>query len=202
MPYFDYEDGRIHYEEHGKGDPLLLMHGFTQSARDLGPLIEALAPHYHIIAPDFRGSGRSEPRPRTYTPRFYHEDAEDMAALLNHLNTGPTHILGFSDGGEVSLIMGIEHPELARAAVLWGAAGTLGNGDLAPDLDNIYNVVDNPIKDQRGWSNWLKKAYGEEAARGMTQSWATASKAILASGGDISLSRVHEIRCPVLVLAG
>ena len=70
MPWFERDGARIHYEEHGSGDPLLLLHGFTDSARELSGLIGALAPYYRVIAPDLRGYGRSEPRPRNVPPRL------------------------------------------------------------------------------------------------------------------------------------
>jgi pimeloyl-ACP methyl ester carboxylesterase len=85
--------------------------------------------------------------------------------------------------------------------VEWGAAGTLGSGDLAPLLEAIYSVMDNPTDDLRGWSDYIKHQYGEEAGRATIQSWADAAKAILARG-DISLSRAHEIRCPALLISG
>src|SRR3712207_1875435 len=111
MPYFKHQTTQIHYEQHGQGDPLLLLPGFTMGADDMRPLIDTLAAHYLVTAADLPGSGRSLPQPRAYTPDFYLEDAHHMAALLDHLNTGPAHIAGFSDGGEVALLMAIHHPE-------------------------------------------------------------------------------------------
>src|SRR5438105_4387712 len=162
MPWFERDLARIHYEEHGEGEPLLLMHGFTDSAREMSGLIDALAPHYRVIAPDLQGYGRSEPRPRNYTPSFYHDDAHDMAALLEHLGTGPAHIVGFSDGGEVAILMPIHHPDMARSVVAWGAVGTLGTGDLLPDIESIYHTMD----EGTGRRQQLLERYGEEVARG------------------------------------
>jgi pimeloyl-ACP methyl ester carboxylesterase len=202
MPWFEYNGARLHYEEHGEGDPLLLMHGYTDSAEDLADLIAVLAARYRVIAPDRRGYGRSEPRPKNYTATFYQDDAHDMAALLEHLGTGPAHIMGFSDGGEVALLIPILYPHLARSVAAWGAVGTLGDGEIMPGVDNIYNMVDNPTEGMHARGEALKARYGEEVARGMAHGWANAAKAILAADGDISLSRAHEIRCPVLVMAG
>ncbi|MEA2572854.1 MAG: valacyclovir hydrolase, partial [Chloroflexia bacterium] len=91
---------------------------------------------------------------------------------------------------------------VVRSLVEWGAAGTLGTGDMAEMLDIMYSVVDDPIDELRGWSDYIKHQYGEEAGRATLRSWADASKAILARGGDISLSRAHEIRCPTLLISG
>lgn len=202
MPYFLHDGVNIHYEEHDSGDPVLLMPGFTESARDLSALIDALAAHYHIIAPDLRGYGRSTPQPRTYTPDFYTQDTEDMSALLRRLDTGPAHVIGFSDGGEVALLLAVMHSELVRSLVEWGAAGTLGDGAILPELDAIYNLVDAPREDMQGWREYIIRDYGEGVARRMVQGWAEASKAILARGGDLSLSRAHQIKCPALLISG
>src|SRR5437870_4009167 len=117
MPWFEHEGARIHYEEHGSGVPVLLMHGFTESARDLSDLIDGLAPHYRVIAPDLRGYGRSQPQPRDYPADHYQRDAGDMIALLRHLGIERAHIVGFSDGAEVSLLIALQSPGLARSVV-------------------------------------------------------------------------------------
>src|SRR6266849_136496 len=63
MPFFDSNGVRIHYEEHGQGAPVILIHGFGAHARnhwgETG-LINFLAQRYHVIAPDCRGHGRSD----------------------------------------------------------------------------------------------------------------------------------------------
>ena len=63
MPFFDSNGVRIHYEEHGQGAPVILIHGFGTHARnhwgETG-LINFLAQRYHVIAPDCRGHGRSD----------------------------------------------------------------------------------------------------------------------------------------------
>ncbi len=202
MCWFEQSGARIYYEEHGTGNPVLVMPGFTEGVDELDMLVAVLSESYHVIAAELPGSGSSEPQPRGYTPNFYREDAARMAALLEHLDTGPAHVLGFSDGGEVALLMAIDNPEQVRSLVVWGAAGTLGSGDLAPIIDAIANVVDRPLADAYDWSYYLKERYGDETARATTRSWAGASRAILGAGGDISLSQAGEINCPVLIIHG
>ena len=81
-------------------------------------------------------------------------------------------------------------------------AGTLGSGEVAPMLEEIGRVVDRPLDDARGWSDQLKETHGEDVARATVSSWSKASLAILEAGGDISLSRADQIKCPVLVIHG
>ncbi|MDQ3707534.1 MAG: alpha/beta hydrolase [Chloroflexota bacterium] len=202
MPYLEHNGTRVYYELRGEGEPILVLPGFTEDTGDLEELVSELAQSYRVIAADLPGSGRSQPIPRQYSPDFYLEDARTMSALLRHLGIEKAHVAGFSDGGEVALLMAVRHPDLVRSLIVWGAAGTLGAGDIAPTLDAIYNMVDDPTEDLQGWSDYIKQQYGEEPGRATMQSWSAASKAILERGGDISLSRAHEIRCPTLIISG
>jgi pimeloyl-ACP methyl ester carboxylesterase len=111
------------------------------------------------------------------------------------------HILGFSDGGEVALLIAIHHPDVVRSVLIWGAAGGL-DAKASRVLQAIYNLIDDPTEGLHGWNEHLKRRYGERNGRAMTQSWSQASLAILDAGGDISLSRASEIRCPIMILAG
>jgi valacyclovir hydrolase len=201
MALFEHGTSRIYYEEHGSGDPVLLLPGFAGSITELSVLREALAARYRVIAADLPGSGRSEPQPREYTPTFYEDDARSFAALLQQLESGPAHLVGFSDGGEVSLLMATQAPELVRSVAAWGAAGTLPEEQL-PLLDALYEVIDNPIEPLEGFSEHLKAEYGEANARAMTRNFVNTIRTIIANGGDISLSKAGGITCPVLLIVG
>lgn len=202
MPYLEHNGIRVYYEVRGKGEPVLVLPGFTEDTGDLEGLVSDLERSYRVIAADLPGSGRSGPIPRQYTPDFYQQDAQTMAALLRHLGIERAHVAGFSDGGEVALLMAVRYPGMVRSLVEWGAAGTLGTGEVAPLFDAIHNLVDSPTDELRGWSDYIKQQYGEEAGRATLQSWAEACKAILDMGGDISLSHAHQIRCPALLISG
>jgi pimeloyl-ACP methyl ester carboxylesterase len=168
---------------------------------ELSALREALAARYRVISADLPGSGRSEPQPREYTPTYFEEDARAFAALLRQLETGPAHLVGYSDGGEVSLLMAATMPDSVRSVATWGAADTIPEEQL-PLLDAFYDVIDSPIEPLQGFSQQLKAEYGEANARAMTRSFVSAIRAIVADGGDISLSRAGGITCPVLLIVG
>jgi valacyclovir hydrolase len=203
MAWFEHGTSRIYYEEQGSGTPVLVLPGFAGSIEEFAALSEALvAAGYRVIAADLPGSGRSEPQPRVYTATYYEDDARSFAALLQHLTTGPAHLMGFSDGGEVSLLMAALTPGVVRSVVTWGAAGALNdpNGQLRQAM---YNVVDNPIPPLQQFRAYLIATYGEANARIMTQSHVAAvSDIIEKSGGDLSISKVSNITCPMLLIAG
>ena len=202
MTWFEHGTSRIYYEISGSGEPILLMPGCTGSIREFAALTEILvAAGYQVVTADLPGSGRSEPQPRHYTAAYYDDDTHSFTALLQHVGVKSAHLMGFSDGGEVSLLMAALTPEIARSVVTWGAVGSIH--DPEGQLRNmLYNVVDNPIPPMREFSEALKAAYGEANARAMTQSVSIAYGEIAAAGGDISKSKVGNISCPVLLIAG
>jgi pimeloyl-ACP methyl ester carboxylesterase len=203
MAWFEHNSSRIYYEEQGSGTPVLVLPGFAGSIEEFTALRDALvAAGYRVIAADLPGSGRSEPQPRAYTATFFEDDARSFEALLQHLATGPAHLMGFSDGGEISLLMAALTPGVARSVVTWGAAGVLN--DLSGQLrEAMYNVVDHPIPPLQQFRDYLVSTYGEANARAMTQSTVAAiSDIIEKSGGDLSRSKAGNITCPVLLVAG
>jgi pimeloyl-ACP methyl ester carboxylesterase len=202
MSWFENGTSRIYYEEHGNGDPVLLLPGFAQSGDALSTVRAFLAAEYRVIAVDLPGSGRSQPQPRAYTATYLEDDAHSCAALLRHLAVGPTHLLGFSDGGEVSLLMAALEPDVARSVAIWGAAGVFSDpeGHLRAAMDD---VVDNPPPPLQWFSDYIKATYGVDNARAMTRSVAAAIGDIIDNrGGDVSLSKAGDIACPVLLIVG
>ena len=124
MAWFEHGTSRIYYEEQGTGDPVLVLPGFAGSIEEFAALREALVTAgYRVIAADLPGSGRSEPQPRAYTATYYEDDARSFAALLQHLATGPAHLIGFSDGGDDLLAHGSSD---ARRRTLCGDLGRGG----------------------------------------------------------------------------
>jgi pimeloyl-ACP methyl ester carboxylesterase len=200
MSWFEHSPDRIYYEHDGTGETVLVLPGWGGSIEEFALIRKSLTAHFRVIAADLPGSGRSEPQPRDYTPTYYHEDAQTFLALLKDQNAGPAHVIGFSDGGEVALLMAAKQPDAVRSVVAWGAAGQL----VAPPgmLDAFYHLIDNPIPALRDFATHLKATYGEDNARAMTRSESNALRAIIAAGGDLSRSQAASITCPVLLLTG
>jgi valacyclovir hydrolase len=203
MAWFEHGTSRIYYEEQGAGDPVLLLPGWSQSAEELAAVRDALAASHRVIAADLPGSGRSQPQPRAYTATYYADDAAAFAALLRQLGVGPAHLVGFSDGGEVALLMGALSPDVARSVVTWGAAGKLSDPD-GRLRQGMYHLVDDPMPPLQGFRDHLVATYGEANARAMLQSHVGALTAIMegASGGELALAKADRIACPVLLITG
>jgi valacyclovir hydrolase len=201
--WFEHGTSRIYYEDMGSGDPVLFVPGFSESIETHRTLCAALvAAGYRVLAADPPGSGRSLPQPRAYTASYYEDDARAFSALLRSKGIDSAHVVGFSDGGEYALLMAELSPGLVRSVVAWGAMGRIADpsGQLLPAM---YNVVDHPIPPMQGYREFLVGFYGEANARAMTQSAASAFRAIVDErGGDLSLARADTIACPVFLIRG
>ncbi len=202
MAWFEHGTSRIYFEAQGSGTPVLVLPGLFGSIEEFSGLRDTLVvAGYRVVAADLPGSGRSEPQPRVYTASYYEEDAHVFAALLQHLATGPAHLVGFSDGGDISLLMAALTPGVARSVVTWSAAGVF-NDPSGQLREAIYNVVDHPIPSLQKFRDYLVSTYGEANARAMTQNMVAAMSDIIKGGGELSLSKAGNITCPVLLIAG
>jgi pimeloyl-ACP methyl ester carboxylesterase len=113
----------IHFFEAGTGPDLLLLHGGVVSANPIwngvpisyASFIDLFAKHFHVVAPDTRGAGRSINAPGS-SPSYDHL-ADDVAALVESLQLDRPAICGFSDGGITATICGIRFPNLVSAIV-------------------------------------------------------------------------------------
>ena len=202
MAWFEHGSSRIYFEAQGSGDPILLIPGFGGSIEEFSNLRDSLMmAGYQVIAADLPGYGRSEPQPREYTASYIEEDTLAFAALLQHLESEPAHLVGFGNGGEICLLMAAIEPEVVRSVVTWGAIGTINDsrGELR---EAIYNIVDNPIPPLQKLRDSLIATFGEEQARAMTQSMVVAMSDIIKGGGELSRSKADTITCPVLLIAG
>lgn len=191
----------IAYLDEGDGPPLLLMHGFTGTARShLGGLIDALKIDHRVIAPDLRGYGASRPPARDFPPDFYQRDAADMAALLDHLRPGPVVAMGFSDGSESALILAAERPDLLRGVVSWGVAGVI-SAQMA-EAAEAWLPVAAWGEGRAAWRAEIIATQGADQLAPQIEGWARAARAIYAAGGDICYAGATQIRCPVLLVNG
>lgn len=191
----------IAFHDEGAGPPLLLMHGFTGTARShLGGLIDELGRDHRVIAPDLRGYGGSRPPARDFPPDFYRRDADDMAALLDQLRPGPVVVLGFSDGAESALLLAARRPDLVRGAVAWGVAGVISAQMAA--AAQAWLPVSTWAEARPAWRAEIVATQGEEQLAPMVEGWAAAAQAIYDAGGKICYDEAAAIACPALLVNG
>ena len=106
---------RYYYEIHGRGEPLLLLHGGLGSTGMFEPDLPALAKHRQVIAVDLYGHGRTA---LTDRPISVIDMGDDMAVVLEKLGVKQADAMGYSLGGGVALRLAVQHPGLVRRLVL------------------------------------------------------------------------------------
>jgi pimeloyl-ACP methyl ester carboxylesterase len=101
----------------GDGDVLLLAHATGFHGRAYLPLAATLAPHFHVLALDFRGHGDT---PAPANGRFdWGGMADDLAAVIAAVSDGPIRVFGHSMGGGAALLVEARIPRTLRAAYLF-----------------------------------------------------------------------------------
>src|SRR5512133_3344275 len=121
--YFDAGGVRLRYIEQGVGEPVVLVHGFTNTAEiwATNGIMQNLARTYRVIACASRGHGKSD---QPHDPAQYgREMTLDIVRLLDHLNIKRAHVVGYSLGGYLVSQLLTLHPERLLSATLIAGAG-------------------------------------------------------------------------------
>lgn len=116
--YTDLRGVRTWYESEGSGDPLILLHGGFCTNETWGAQRADLAAHYRVLLPERRAHGHT---PDVDGPLTYQDMADDTVAFLEKVAGGPAHLVGWSDGGVVALLVALSRPDLVRKTVVIGA---------------------------------------------------------------------------------
>ncbi|MGM0635354.1 MAG: alpha/beta fold hydrolase [Bacteroidota bacterium] len=110
-----YKKSEIHYQVHGKGDTLVLLHGFLENSQMWNNLLPFLVNHFSVITIDLFGHGKSESVGYIHTMQ---EMAKSVDAIIQQEKIQKAHILGHSMGGYVALEIVAQFPALVESMVL------------------------------------------------------------------------------------
>src|SRR3954453_14950013 len=110
---------QLYYEIHGtpRADrtPLVLIHGGGSTIEsNWSRILPLLAKSRRVIAIEEQGHGHTKAIDRPFT---FENSADDVAALLNHLKIDKADIMGFSNGGNIALRVGLRHPDKVNRLV-------------------------------------------------------------------------------------
>ena len=120
MPYATAHDGvKLYYEETGAGAPVIFVHEFAGDLRRWEAQLRHFGQRYHAIAYNARGYPPSD-APEEVGKYSQDRAADDIAAVLDHLQLSRAHIVGLSMGGFATLHFGFRHAPRARSLTVAG----------------------------------------------------------------------------------
>ena len=149
---FDSNGVKIRYVTEGKGEPIVLLHGWMADSSMWGRLdTNPATKEYQLIAVDLRGHGKSgKPHdPEKYGP----EMAEDVVRLLDHLKLPKAHLVGYSMGAIVAGKVAATHPERVLSVVYGGQAPIL-TGMIKADAREI-EVFAKAVEEGKGLGSYI-----------------------------------------------
>jgi pimeloyl-ACP methyl ester carboxylesterase len=192
-------------EEHGQGDPLVLVHAGLLSGGSWGGVVPLLADSFRVITFDSRGHGRSTNPSGALS---YEQLADDTAALIEVLGLDRPFVGGWSDGGEVALQVGLRHPGRARALIAGGTSLELGSEATRAELRAVFHVNDDGVVDLDAVAGAFEQTLLpmlRHAHPGGEQHWQTIVQQSLTmwlTYVGLTRDEVERITEPVLVVVG
>ena len=122
----------LDYEDHGKGNVLLLLHGLGSTKKDWDAQVPFFSKTHRVITVDLRGHGASTKPQDAYGVKLM---TEDVKQLLDQLNIKKATLVGFSMGGAVAFEMAAKHPEYLDNLVIVNSGPDFNNmGKIGEDL--------------------------------------------------------------------
>lgn len=176
------------YDEHGDGEPLVLMHGGLVDARFFAPNLAALSANFHVYTPERRGHGHT---PDVEGPITYQLMADDTIAFLERVVGEPADLVGHSDGAVVAMLVAMQRPELVKRVVMI-SGGYNKSGEAMPDMEWDVEQI----------TAFLGQSYGEVSPDGVTHFPVVAAKVgeMLSKEPNLDVSELARVTQRALVM--
>lgn len=179
------------YDERGAGEAqetVVLLHGGLTDSRDFTPNLGRLVDGFRLLLPERRGHGHTADQPGPITIELM---ARDTAAFLDKLTGGPAHLVGYSAGAAVALLVAINRPDLVDRLVLISCAFHRDGMILHPSAEGTPPPQ-------------LVDAYAEVSPDGRDHFAAVIAKIAKAATEEPGLcpADLHTVIRPTLVMAG
>ena len=190
MPeYINLRNNQVYnYEWDHEGEAVVLLHGGLSKTSSWDYLmVPPLEDQFHVFAYDRAGYGFTADQPGSLHFEF---QCQEAIAYLEDVVKEPAHLIGYSDGGIIALMVAIKRPELVKSIVAIGA-----NYHYSAPLKDFLEarVSEEDQAEYNLISPDAPHTLLEKTIR-MNEIWKTEP--------DISLSEIASIQCPVLVMAG
>ena len=200
MPTFRNGEVEIAYLDEGEGEPIVLVHGFasTKEANWVAPgwVSTLTRAGRRVIALDDRGHGASS---KLYEPAAYHcaTMAEDVRALLDHLQIERADVMGYSMGARITAFLAVAYPQRVRSTILGGLGIRLVEGVGLPE--SIADALEAPaLADVRDPTGRMFRAFAEQTKSDLK----ALAACIRGSRQTLTREQAAALRMPVLVAVG
>ncbi len=121
------------YDEDGEGDPVVLLHGGLCTNETWGAQTPAFAQRFRVFAPERRGHGHTAD---VEGPLTYADMTSDTIGFLDTVVGGPAHLVGWSDGGIIGLLVASGRPDLVRKLIVIGS--NYDTAGVAPEAEEMF----------------------------------------------------------------
>ncbi|NLJ98243.1 MAG: alpha/beta hydrolase [Tissierellia bacterium] len=121
------EDIEINYIEEGKGEAVLILHGWGANINTVIPIVNFLKPYFKVYALDLPGFGESEEPKEVFNSKDY---ARVVKGFLDAMKVKKVILIGHSFGGKISILLGSSYPEMVDKIVLIDSAGLIPKRSL------------------------------------------------------------------------
>jgi pimeloyl-ACP methyl ester carboxylesterase len=193
--YVDIAGLNTWYDTAGEGDPLVLLHGGLSTNGTWAAQMPVFAERFRVIAPERRGHGHT---PDVEGPLNYSDMATDTIGFLEGVVKGPAHLVGWSDGGIVGLLVAIARPDLVSKLVAIGA--NTDPGGVVPEAHESLSSRDpaDPSLEM------FRSAYGASSPDGLEHWPVVFAKfvAMISTQPDVKPDELARIEAPTLVVSG
>lgn len=147
MPKIAIGNAELYYEEHGSGDPVMLVPGLNGVGAFWAKQVPALAKEFRVIVHDHRGTGQSS---KSLVDYSVDQMAADSLKLMDALKLDKAHYVGHSTGGAMGLTVAQDAPQRLRGLVLsaaWAGADPYFNRCFAARREVLAKL---------GWESYLR----------------------------------------------
>jgi pimeloyl-ACP methyl ester carboxylesterase len=200
MAAFKNGEVEISYLDEGSGDAIVLVHGFASNKQinwvNTGWVSTLMRAGRRVLALDNRGHGQSS---KLTNPAAYHSAtmAEDVRALLDHLNIERADVMGYSMGARITAFLAVDHPERVRAIILGGLGIKLVEGVGLPE--SIAEALEAPsLDDVTDPVGHMFRAFAEQTKSDLK----ALAACIRGSRQTLSREQAAAFLMPVLVAVG
>ncbi|HWL98230.1 MAG TPA: alpha/beta fold hydrolase [Nocardioidaceae bacterium] len=140
--------GQTHYLDDGDGPLVVCLHPLAASGQLWRPLIDELREEHRVVAPDARGHGASSWDGEQFSVA---DLADDVAALVSHLDAGPARLISLSMGGCTAVDLAARHPGTVHSLVLADTTADYGPGKEEVWAERADKAINVPRAKQLGF---------------------------------------------------